>query len=296
MDKFNRIRAFTSVVEAGSFAGASRLLGVSRSAVNKLVFNLEDYLGVQLLSRSTRKVTPTQAGLAFYERCVGILSDLEEAELAISELQQQPRGNLKINAPMSFGTINLAGAIANFMAQYPQLTVELTLDDRFVDPIAEGYDVVARIAKTVDSSSLIVHKLATINLILCASEKYLSEHGKPQQPEDLSNHSCLQYGYLNSSPSWNLSQGEEEKVIKIKGRLYSNNGEVLAQWAVNGLGITLLPKFIVEKYLLKKKLTVILPEYSPPNLSLFLLYPINRHLSTKVKLLTYFLQNLFQES
>jgi DNA-binding transcriptional LysR family regulator len=291
MDKFNTIRAFTSVVEAGSFAGASRLLGVSRAAVNKLVFNLEEYLGVQLLNRSTRKVTPTQTGLAFYERCVVILSDLEEAELVISELQEEPRGNLRINAPMSWGTIHLAGAIANFMAQYPQLKVELTLDDRFVDPIAEGYDMVVRIAETVESSSLIIHKLATINLVLCASPEYLSQYGQPEKPEDLSNHSCLQYGYLNSSNSWNLSQRDEEKTIKIKGKLYSNNGEVLAQGAVNGLGITLLPEFIVAEYLQTQQLTIILPEYSPRNLALFLVYPINRHLSMKVKLLTNFLQD-----
>ena len=118
MDKFNRMRAFVLVVESGSFAGASRILGMSRSAVNKLVFNLEEYLGAQLLSRSTRKVTPTQTGLAFYERCVAILSELEDAEIAVSELQRHPQGNLKINAPMSFGTINLAEAIATFMAQY----------------------------------------------------------------------------------------------------------------------------------------------------------------------------------
>ena len=149
--------------------------------------------------------------------------------------------------------------------------------------------MVIRIAQKVESASLIVHKLATINLVLCASEKYLREYGKPQQPEDLSNHLCLHYGYFNSSPYWNLSKEEEQKVIK--GRLYSNNGEVLAQGAVSGLGITLLPEFIIKEYLQAQQLIRILPEYSAPNLSLFLLYPINRHLSTKVKLLTDFLQN-----
>lgn len=292
MDKFNRIRAFTVVVESGSFAGASRILGISRAAVNKLVFNLENYLGVQLLNRSTRRVTPTQTGLAFYERCVNILSELEEAELAISQLQQKPQGNLRVNAPMSFGKINLARIIAKFMREYPQLKIELTLDDRFVDPIAEGYDMVIRIAEKVESSSLIVHKLATINLLLCASKEYLSTYGTPEQPEDLTNHSCLQYGYLNSTYYWNLHRGDTEKVVKIKGRLFSNNGEVLAQGAVHGLGITLLPEFIVAKYLKSQQLTVILPEYSPHHLNLFLLYPINRHLSTKVKLLTNCLQDL----
>lgn len=293
MDKFNSIRAFTLVVESGSFAGASRLLGISRSAVNKLVFNLETYLGVQLLNRSTRQVSPTQTGLAFYERCANILTELQEAELAISEWQQQPQGNLRINAPMSFGTINLAQAIANFICQYPQLKVELTLEDRFVDPIAEGYDLVVRIAEKVESASLIVQKLTTINLKLCASPEYLAEYGTPSQPEDLVNHYCLHYGYLNSPHHWHLYSKNEEKIIKIKGRLYSNNGEVLAQGAVNSLGITLLPEFIVEEYLQQAKLVTILPEYSPSELSLWLIYPVNRHLSTRVKLLINFMQQLY---
>lgn len=292
MDKFNRIKAFTLVVETGSFTGASRIMGISRSAVNKLVFNLENYLGVQLFNRSTRRVTPTQTGIAFYERCVSILSELEAAELAVSQLQVEPKGNLRVNAPMSFGKIKLAEAIANFMVKYPQLKVELTLDDRFVDPIAEGYDLVVRITEKVESSSLIVHQLATVQLIMCASPNYLEKHGKPEQPEDLTKHDCLQYGYLNASNYWQLSCGDEEKIIKIKARMFSNNGEVLAQSAVQGLGITLLPEFIVANYLKSQQLTPILCEYRPPNLNLLLLYPINRHLSTKVQLLTEFLQSL----
>ena len=289
MDKFNRIKAFVAVVEVGSFAGASRVLGVSRSAVNKLVFNLEDYLGVQLLSRSTRKVTPTENGLAFYQRCVGILSDLEEAEIAVTKLQQEPRGKLKINAPMSFGTINLGAMIAEFMASYPHLKVELTLDDRFVDPIAEGYDMVVRISEKVELSSLIVHQLASIKLLLCASPDYLQEYGTPKTPGDLTEHIALQYGHLDSLHYWQFQSQQGVEKVKINSRLCSNNGEVLAKGAVQGLGIALLPEFIVQPYLDDRSLVTLLEGYIVNPLSLFLVYPVNRHLSNKVKLLRDFL-------
>ncbi len=294
MDKFNTIKTFVTVVESGSFAGASRLLGVSRSAVNKLVFNLENHLGVQLFNRTTRKVIPTETGITFYHRCVNILQELESAELAISELQQHPQGSLRINAPMSFGTINLGNAIADFTAQYPQLKVELTLEDRFVDPIAEGYDAVIRIAENVDSSTLVSHQLKNIELVLCASEKYLTQHPTPEKPEDLTQHCCLHYGYLNSTAYWHFQQTQREYIIKIDGRFYSNNGEILAQGAMQGLGITLLPKFIVEDYLNKQQLVRVLPDYSCTNLNLWLIYPLNRHLSSKIKSLTQFLQNLYK--
>ena len=289
MDKFNRIKAFVTVVEVGSFAGASRVLGISRSAVSKLVLNLEDSLGVQLLSRSTRKVSPTENGLAFYDRCVVILSELEEAEIAVTQLQDQPRGKLKINAPMSFGTMNFAHIIAEFMESYPQLKVELTLNDLFIDPIAEGYDVVLRIAENVDVSSLIVHQLGVVKLVLCASPQYLENQGVPEKPEDLSHHVTLQYGHLDSIHYWQFNTPQGLEKIKINSRLCSNNGEVLARAAIKGLGITLLPEFIVKEYLDDRLLVTLLSEYEVNPLNLFIVYPINRHLSNKVKLLKDFL-------
>ncbi len=294
MNKFNRIKAFVLVVESGSFAQASRILGISRSAVNKLVFNLENYLGVQLLHRNTRNVTPTQTGFAFYERCTAILADLQEAEIAVTNLHQHPQGKLRINAPMSFGTICLGDAIASFMQEYPQLKIELTLDDRFVDPIGEGYDVVLRITQQVESLSLMTHKLKEIDLVLCISDKYIKKYGEPNTVEELENHYCLQYGYFHSSAKWSLDKGNEEKIVKIQSRLYSNNGEILAKGAIAGLGIAMLPRFMIESYLQENKLKIILPEYSPHKLNLFILYPINRHLSTKVRVLKEFLEDYFQ--
>jgi DNA-binding transcriptional LysR family regulator len=146
MDKLESMRAFTQVVEAGGFAAAARRMELSRSQVNKLVMNLEEHLQTQLLHRTTRRVSPTDAGRAYYERCLAILSDLEEAELALTQLQQEPRGSLRINAPMTFGTLHLAPLVVEFMAQYPDLQVELVLNDRRIDPIEEGFDITIRIA------------------------------------------------------------------------------------------------------------------------------------------------------
>lgn len=293
MDKFEGMRAFTQVVAAGGFAAAAREMGLSRSAVNKLVINLENELGVQLLHRSTRRVSPTEMGRAFYDRCVQILTDLEEAERSLSYLHQEPQGLLKINAPMSFGTEHLAPAVLEFMQQYPDLQVQLILEDRFVDPIQEGYDLVVRIAQPPDSASLVVHDLTPARRILCASPSYLQHHGEPLAPADLAQHSCLHYGYLATGNSWRLMDHEREYAVSVRGLVCSNNGEVLREAAVQGFGITLLPVFLVENELASGTLVAVLTAYSPPPISVCVIYPINRHLSTKIQLMTEFLKQRF---
>jgi DNA-binding transcriptional LysR family regulator len=293
MDKFESFRAFTQVVNAGGFAAAAREMGLSRSQVNKLVIALEDELGVQLLHRSTRVVTPTETGLAFHERCVEILASLEEAERSITQLQAEPRGRLRMNAPMTFGTMHLAPALADFLVQYPDLEVQLTLNDRFVDPIEEGFDVTVRIAKLQESASLIVHPIASAQRVLCASPSYLQTHGTLTHPDELRHHSCLHYGQLAVEDQWTLIGPDGEQTISVNGVLCSNNGEVLRDAAVRGLGITLLPMFIVWQQLQQETLQSVLPEYHPPELSIAVIYPVNRHLSTKVRLLVEFLQDRF---
>lgn len=293
MDKFDSIRAFTQVVAAGGFAAAARNMGLSRSQVNKLVIALENELGVQLLHRSTRVVTPTETGLAFHERCVEILASLEDAERSITQLQAEPRGRLRLNAPMTFGTMHLAPALADFLVQYPDLKVQLTLSDRFIDPIEEGYDVTVRIAKLQESASLIVHPLTSAQRVLCAAPSYLATHGTPKHPDELRQHSCLHYGQLSAEDHWALKGQDGEQTIAVTGMLCSNNGEVLREAAVRGLGITLLPTFIVAQALQQGTLQLVLPEYHPLELSIAVLYPVNRHLSTKVRLLVDFLQQRF---
>ena len=291
MDKFESIRAFTQVVEANGFAAAARRMGLSRSAVNKLVMNLEEHLQTQLLHRTTRRVATTDAGKAFYERCVTILADLEEAELALSRLQEEPRGNLRINAPMTFGTLHLAPLLVDFMAQYPDLHVELTLNDRFIDPIDEGFDVTVRIAQAPASASLIVHGLSACPVVLCAAPAYLERRGLPTLPTDLKHHDCLHYGHLAQGNTWVLMDAQgQSSLVNVQGPLCCNNGEVLRQAALAGLGIVMLPAFIVATDLQENKLQPILTAYHPPEIGIYALYPVNRHLSAKVKVFTEFLR------
>ena len=296
MDKFASMEAFTQVVESGGFAAAARQMGVSRSTVNKLVINLENELKVQLLQRSTRRVNPTPTGLAYYERCLNILAEVSAAENAVSQLQTEPKGTLRLNAPMSFGTLYLGKAIADFMVQYPQLQVQLTLDDRFIDPIAEGYDLTVRIAQPQASPSLVCQEIAPIIRVLCAAPSYLQQHGKPQTLAELSDRSCLHYGHLLTGNKWRLYKEDQEEKVTVNGVLCSNNGEVLRDAAVQGLGIAMLPSFIIEQELSHKRLAIVLPDYQLPETSLCLVYPLNRHLNIKIQLFTEFFQQRFDRA
>ncbi len=293
MDKFESMRAFTQVVEEGGFAAAARKMQLSRSAVNKLVMNLENHLGVQLLYRTTRTVKPTDNGRAFYERCLDILSSLEEAEIAVSQQHREPKGRLRINAPMSFGISFLGAKIAEFMTRYTDIKIQLSLEDRFIDPISEGYDLVIRIGLPLESSSLVAHPITVIPRVICAAPSYLKAKGIPKAPHELKHHSCLHYGYLATGSQWQLISQEQEERVSIDGVFCSNNGDVLRDAAVKGLGIIMLPTFIVGHELERGGLQIILPNYQPPELTLWVIYPVNRHLSTKVQLFTQFLQECF---
>jgi DNA-binding transcriptional LysR family regulator len=293
MDKFAQMRAFTQVIAAGGFAAAARTMGLSRSAVNKLVIGLENQLGVQLLHRSTRVVTPTETGLAFYERCVEILATLEEAERSVTQLHDEPRGILRVNAPMSFGTMHLAPAVADFLVEYPELQMQLTLSDRFVDPIEEGFDVTIRIAEPQPIGSLIVQPLAPAPRVLCAAPSYLEIQGMPMHPEQLRSHACVHYGQMVTGHQWILLGADGEHRVTVQGVLCSNNGEVLRDAAIRGLGIALLPLFIIEDAIAQGLLQIVLPDYQPLELSIDVMYPVNRHLSTKIRLFIEFLQARF---
>lgn len=295
MDKFESLRAFTQVVVAGGFAAAARDMGLSRSAVNKLVLALEQELGVQLLHRSTRVVTPTEAGLAFHARAVEILASLEAAQRAVTQLHEQPTGRLRVNAPMTFGTLHLAPVLAQFTAQYPDLQLQISLSDRLIDPLEEGFDITLRIAQPPPSTSLVVVPLAPAARLVCAAPSYLQQHGIPTRPQDLRQHSCLHYGHLPMPSPWSFlaNKTEGSQTIPVQGRLCSNNGEVLKTAAIAGLGITLLPSFMVEPALQQGELQQILADYPLEPLPMSILYPVSRHLSVKVRLLVDFLRTQF---
>lgn len=284
MDRFSGMQAFTQVVEAGGFAAAARRMGVSRSVVNKQVIKLERELGVQLLRRSTRQVTPTEPGLVFYERCVGLVSQLEDAIRSVTELQESPTGNLRINAPMSFGTLHLSGVAAEYMQRHPDVHVELVLNDRFVDPIEEGFDVTLRVGEPAAVTSLVTKEIVGCHRVLCASPEYLADHTEPTHPVELTTHRCLQYGYLASGNRWRLEGPDGERSYPINCVMWSNNGEVLKAAAIGSQGISLLPTFIVGDALQEGELRTVLHDYQPPKASLCAIYPRHRHLSTKVQL------------
>ena len=288
MDKLGAMNAFAKVVATGSYAAAGRELGLTRSAVSKAVTELEELLGARLLDRTTRRTSPTEVGRAYYERCVDILASIEETELQVSRLHDEPRGVLRVNAPMSFGIRYLGDAIAEFMAAYPDLKVELLLNDRFIDPLEEGVDVTVRIGALSDSS-LIARKLAPARRVLVASPDYLARHGEPQAPEDLARHRCLNYGHVTAPQRWELTTGEETITVPIASYLCSNNGDVLREAALKGNGITLLPTFIVGEDIKSGQLRVVLASHAPTSLAIHALYAPNRYLAAKTRLLIDFL-------
>jgi DNA-binding transcriptional LysR family regulator len=293
MDKLASIRAFVSVAEEGGFSAAARELGLSKSAASRQIAALEDELGAQLLKRSTRSVKLTDSGYAYLERCRTLLADLEEADQAVAALQNEPAGLLKINAPMSFGVTHAAPAVAEFMARYPELQVALILNDRFVDPYDEGFDVTLRIG-ALEDSSLAARKLAQIEMGLYASPAYLEKHGRPRGPDDLKSHAALHYGRPSSQAAWTLRGGREP--VSIRYRLCSNNGDALRAAAVAGLGIALIPAFLVRDEVRNGRLVALLDGFEPKPVDLYAIYPPTRFLAAKVRLFIDFLAERFAGS
>ncbi len=292
MDKLASLRAFVKVVELGSFSEAGRQLRLSRSAMSKSVADLEQSLGVQLLHRTTRHASPNESGQVYFERALGILADIDAADQAVQHLQSTPRGLLRVNAPMSFGTLRLGPAIADFMELYPDLRIQLFLSDDLLDPVQDGFDVTLRIAE-LESSSLIARKIVRINRVTCASPNYLKKHGVPRHPSELRNHVSLTYGFLLTGNQWKLTGDDGDHWIQPSWLLCANNAELLRDAAIKGCGVALLPTFIAEEALRKGLLRSFLDEYKAPLLTLYAIYPPTRHLAVKVRLFIDFLVQRF---
>lgn len=292
MNKLDAMQAFVRVVALGSYAEAGRALGLSRSVVSKAVMELEQLLGARLLDRTTRRVSATEAGLAYYESCIDILARVEETEMQVSRLHDEPKGVLKINAPVSFGIAYLGPLIAEFMASYPDLGIELTLNDRFIDPIEEGVDVTVRIGILPDSS-LIARRLAPAHRLLVAAPAYLAARGAPEQPADLAHHRCLNYGHTTMLQRWQLTRGGRPFNVGVNSVLCSNNGDILRAAALAGQGIAKLPTFLVGPDIKAGRLRPVLAAYPPTELGIFALYAPNRYLAAKTRLLIDFLAARF---
>lgn len=293
MDRLGDMSAFVRVVETRTFTAAAERLGWSKSVVSRRLSDLEQRLGVRLLNRSTRRLSLTEAGQAYYDRCVRILADIEETEDAVASLHTEPRGLLRVNAPMTFGTLHLAPAIAAFMERFPEVDVELVLNDRFVDLIDEGYDLALRIG-TLQDSALVARKLAPCRHVVCAAPSYLARQGTPGVPTDLTQHQCLLYTNSASPDLWRfLGRDGTEMSVRVKGRLRVNNGDVLRDSAIAGLGIALLPSFIVADALAEHRLQAVLCGHRLRDMTLHAVFPHNRYLSTKVRAFIDFLAGRF---
>ena len=293
MDRLAAIEAFVRVAEAQSFSQAARRLRSSKSAVSRNVGALEFELGVRLFHRTTRSLTLTEAGRGYFERATRILADLEEANLAVSQLQSAPRGRLRVSAPMSFGFLHLAPALPDFLARYPEVAVDLAMNDRFVDLIDEGFDVAVRIG-AMEDSSLIARKVAPIRRVVCASAAYFNSRGLPLSPDDLKGHECLLNSNIASSQEWRFTALDGKSwPVEVKGRLSANNGDALRAAALKGLGIVNLPTFIVGGDLQAGALVTALDKFITQDMALSAVYPHSRHLSPKVRAFVDFLADRF---
>ena len=294
MDKLANMRVFARVVQQRSFAAAAAALSTTRSAASKQVLALEKELGVKLLSRTTRRVSPTEAGRSYYQQVIRVLQDLEEVEIAVQSLHQEPKGVLRVNGPMSFGTLYLGDAVADFLSRYKDLQVQLTLADQFIDPLENGADVTIRIASTLQDSSLVARKIASVKRLLYAAPGYLALHGEPVQPGDLAGHHCLHYGLTAGYIRWQLvsADGQKEAVV-VPARLCANNGEVIAQAAAKGLGIATLPQFFVEAQLRSGALQTVLPDWGRSSVAVYALYAADRTVAAKIRLFIDFLAERF---
>ncbi|MCW9027511.1 MAG: LysR family transcriptional regulator [Kangiella sp.] len=293
MDKLNLMQAFIAVAQQGSFTSAAEKLGASTQLVSKYVSQLESELKVRLLHRTTRSVTVTEAGLAYLERAQQILSDIAALEGSIKEEGDEPKGRLRISAPMSFSTLHLGELLAEYQQHYPTVTIELQLNDRKVDIVEEGFDLAIRIGN-LESSSLIAKKIMPINLVMCASPDYLIKHGEPVTLEDLQGHRYLHYSYRNDDmPALVSTQNKRFVLNRQKGSITANNGEVLTKAAVAGAGIILQPTFIVGPYIAQGQLKPVLEKYQQESLGLYAVYPHRKYLSGKVQSFIEFLSNYY---
>lgn len=282
------LRIYIAVIHAGNFTAAAEQLMLSKQYVSRRMAALEASLGVRLLIRNTRKLSVTDAGQLFAQHAQRILDEIQAAELAVSEQQQALRGTFRINLPMSFGMSHLSPLIAEFLSHHPALQFQIELADRYVDVIGEGVDMAIRIGTLADST-LIARPLGELKRVICCSPDYLKRAGTPQHPDELLQHACLRYGREGQN-GWELQVKGKAKWLAVQGPMVSNNGEVLRDAALAGLGLVLLPAFIVESALQRGELVTVLDSCLPPPLSLNAVYPQHRQRSEVNRQLLAFLQ------
>ena len=288
--RWESIEAFERVVRLGSFTRAAEDLGVSRSHVSRQINALENRLDAQLLLRTTRKVSTTDVGQAFYLQCREVLDNIEEAERAVLDLQARPRGILRVTVAGAFGEDFIAPAALDFMALHKDISVELNFSNRLLDLISEGYDLAIR-AGTLKDSSLIARRISSRKLLTCASPGYLQRNGSPGTIHALTNHNCL----LGTLDTWRFQENGRHQDLRVSGNWRSNNGRSLLRAARAGLGLVQLPSFYLDEDIKSGALVPVLQDNNPTDTGVWAVYPHNRHLAAKVRLFVNFLADRFNE-
>jgi DNA-binding transcriptional LysR family regulator len=294
MDRFDELQTFVRVVEAGGISAAAGRMGIAKSAVSRRLQELENRLDAQLLQRTTRSMHLTDAGREFYERALRILDELDEAEQSLLSGQQALGGRLRINAPLSLGLRHLLPVIELLQGQHPQLVFDLDLDDREVNLIEEGVDLLLRVG-TLEDSTLVARQLCPIRFLYCASPDYLARRGEPRQASDLSAHDGIGYNLTPEVQQWPFGVVQGRLLHKPHIRLATNNGDMILKAAEAGLGIAMLPTFICHEAIEQGRLRPILRQHTPPPMALYALYPSRRHLPQRVRVLIEFLVEWFAE-
>lgn len=295
MDRFLEMQTFAAVVDAGSFVKAADVLGLPKAAMSRYVGNLEARLGVRLLHRTTRRLSLTDEGQVFYARSKELLAGVDEAEAEITSRSGAASGLLRVNAPVTFGIRHLAPLWGVFRDRYPKVSLDVTLADRVVDLVEEGYDVAIRIA-TLPSSTLISKRLASTRMVLCASPQYLLAPGEPQHPADLAAHAVIAYSYWSTGDEWHFDGPQGPVSVKINPCMHTNSGDTCRAAALAHQGVILQPTFLVGDDLAAGTLVELMPAFRSIEIGIYAVYPTRKHVAPKVRALVDFLAGHFAQT
>ena len=282
MEDLNDMVTFAKVVEARGFSQAARRMGVSKSSISKAVARLERSLGVRLLNRTTRGLSLTEIGATFHEHCIRINEEAIHAAEAVSQLQSEPRGVLKVTAPVAFGRLHVAPAVADYLNRFPRMNLDMTITDRMVDLVSEGYDVAIRIRRE-PSLHVVARELAPVRRVVCATPDYFERRGVPSTPQELSTHNCLHYTYFGTQGEWRFRSLEGEIVVPVTGSLRIDDDDSLSQAVMGGLGVAMLPTFIIGRELQEGRLQSVLAKYVPLERHIYAVHLPSVHLPVKVR-------------
>jgi DNA-binding transcriptional LysR family regulator len=282
MDRLTSMQTFVRVVEKGGFSAAAEDSGISPTMVGKHVRQLEERLGVRLLHRTTRRQSLTEIGQVYFDRCKQALLEIEAADASVTAMQLVPRGVLRVTAPVTFGGQVLAGAIRDYLDAFPEITLDLSLNDREIDLVEEGYEAAIRVG-TLLNSSLIARPLQPYRAVVCAAPDYLARHGTPRTPQELRGHNCMSYVHISGYNDWTFSGVNGRETVTVSGTFRVNNGLALRTAALSGIGIIMQPQGLVQEYLATGRLQVLLDEYTLPSRPMHILFASHRKMTPKLK-------------